>query len=289
MHDLARRTRAAVLDALALVLPVECAGCGAPDRSVCDACLLRLAPAPVRVVRDGGAAGEPLEAWAGLEYADVAASVIRSMKDAQRTDAAAALAPALRAALAAACAAADGRPGPVPLEIAVVPSTRAARRERGYDPVLLLLGRAGFRAARVLRARDGRVDQAQLGRDARRANAAGSMAPLGRLDGRAFVLVDDVVTTGSTLAEAVRAIRSEGGTVHAVAVLAHTPRRIPERSLPVGGRPVTSGTDRATVSGQAWSNHPSNPGDTPVDGGRHGTEHRRTQPGSDRSIPRLRG
>ncbi|HEX6955397.1 MAG TPA: phosphoribosyltransferase family protein, partial [Agromyces sp.] len=229
-----------------------------------------------------------LVAWAGLEYADVAARAIRSMKDAQRTDAAPALAPALRAALTAACAAA-GDPPASRLEVAVVPSTPAARRERGYEPVRLLLHHAGFRASDVLRTTAGRVDQASLGREARRANSAWSMAPARRLDGRAFVLVDDVVTTGSTLAEAVRAIRSAGGTVHAAAVLAHTPRRIPESSLPVGERPVTSGTSGATVSGQAWSNHPSNPGDTPVDGGRHGTEHRRTQPGSDRSIPRLRG
>jgi predicted amidophosphoribosyltransferase len=181
------------------------------------------------------------------------------MKDAQRTDAAPALAPALRASLDAACGAPDGAPAST-LEIAVVPSTRAAYRERGYDPVRLLLRHAGFRGADVLRASGRRMDQASLGREARRANSAGSMSPVGRLDGRAFVLVDDVVTTGATLAEAVRAIRSAGGTVHAAAVLAHTARRIPESSLPVDERPVTSGTSGTTVTGRAWSNHPSEPG-----------------------------
>lgn len=259
MHRLARVARSALLDALALALPVECAGCGAPDRSVCDDCRLRLAPAPVVVTRPGLEAWHGLEVRAGLEYADAAARAIRSMKDAQRTDAAPALAPALRAALAAACAAA-GAPPPPPLEVAVVPSTSAARRERGYDPVRLLLRHAGFRASDVLRTTAGRVDQASLGREARRANSAWSMAPVGRLDGRVFVLVDDVVTTGATLAEAVRGIRSAGGTVHAAAALAHTPRRIPESSLPVDERPVTTGTSGTTVTGQAWSNHPSNPG-----------------------------
>ncbi|MGR2753230.1 ComF family protein [Agromyces arachidis] len=287
MHRAARDARSAILDALALLLPVDCAGCGAPDRPVCDACRAALAPVPFAVARPAvGGPGRPPVA-AGLEYAGVAARVIRSMKDGQRTDAAPALAPALRAALAAACAAAG--PSAARLEIAVVPSTAAARRERGYEPVRLLLRRAGFRAGEVLRADDRRLDQAGLGREARRANAAWSMRPAGRLDGRAFVLVDDVVTTGATLAEAVRAIAGAGGSVHAAAVLAHTPRRLTETSLPVGERLVTSGTAGVTVSGQAWSNHPSNPGDTPVDGGRHGTEHRRTQPGSDRSIPRLRG
>ncbi|HEX6953576.1 MAG TPA: phosphoribosyltransferase family protein, partial [Agromyces sp.] len=216
MHPLVRVARAALLDALALALPVECAGCGVPDRSVCDECRRRLAPVPVAVTRPGLEAWQGLEAWAGLRYADVAASAIRSMKDAQRTDAAPALAPALRAALTAACAAAGEPPGSS-LEVAVVPSTPAARRERGYEPVRLLLRHAGFRASDVLRTTAGRVDQASLGREARRANSAWSMAPARRLDGRAFVLVDDVVTTGSTLAEAVRAIRSAGGTVHAAA------------------------------------------------------------------------
>jgi predicted amidophosphoribosyltransferase len=255
---LARSARDALLDALALALPVDCAGCGAPDRSVCEPCRHRLAPAPVAVARAGLREWDGLEAWAGLEYADVAALAIRSMKDAQRTDAAPALAPSLRAALGACLAA--GEPPRSPLEIAAVPSTPAARRERGYDPVRLLLRHAGFRAADVLRIVGSRVDQASLGREARRVNAAGSMAALAPLEGRSFVLVDDVVTTGSTVAEAVRAIRSAGGTVHAAALLAHTPRRLPESSLPVDERPVTSGTSGTTVTGQAWSNHPSNPG-----------------------------
>jgi predicted amidophosphoribosyltransferase len=215
VNRLARIASEALGDVLALVLPVACVGCGAPDRGVCAGCRGELAPRTVRAVRPG------VDAWAGLAYEGVAARAIRSFKDEGRTAAAAVLAPALRAALAAACSEAGASRG---LEVAVVPSTAAARRARGYDPVSLLVRHAGFRPATVLVARD-RADQAGLDRVARRANAAGSIAPRHALDGRRFVLVDDVVTTGSTLAEAGRAIRSAGGAVEAVAVLAHTPLR----------------------------------------------------------------
>jgi predicted amidophosphoribosyltransferase len=216
-----RAVREALLDALALLLPVSCAGCGAPDRAVCAACRAALAPQRTCAPRPG------VEAWAGLAYGGVAARAIRSFKDEGRTDAAPALVPAMRAALAAACAASGRTSG---LELAAVPSTAAARRERGYEPVALLVRHAGFRAAQVLRARE-RADQAGLDRSARRVNADGAFAPVRRLDGRRFVLVDDVVTTGSTLAAAARAIRSAGGSVEAAAVLAHTPLRIPVHHL----------------------------------------------------------
>ncbi|RXZ45882.1 ComF family protein, partial [Agromyces binzhouensis] len=99
------------------------------------------------------------------------------------------------------------------------------RWARGYDPVRTLVSRAGFAPADVLRALD-RVDQAALGREARRANSDGSFAAPRTLAGRRFLLVDDIVTTGSTLADATRAIHAAGGSVDAISVLAQTRLRI---------------------------------------------------------------
>ena len=217
-HPILATTRRAVLDAIALLLPVTCAGCGAPDRSVCPECVAALRASPRQVERGD------LVVWAALEYEGVAANAIRACKDAARTDAAAPLAWALGAAIRAAL---DDLPGLAAgtVEVCTVPSTPAAMRRRGYAPVDALLARCGIRASPVLRLVRARRDQAGLGVAARRANAQGALEARTRLVGRWFLLVDDVLTTGATLTETRRAVTAAGGSVVAVAVLAETPLR----------------------------------------------------------------
>ncbi len=82
--------RAALAEALALVLPVECAGCGEPDVSLCERCLAELRPR-VRRSRD--------DVWSGLPFEGVTARVVRALKEDGRTTLARDLAPALRAAV----------------------------------------------------------------------------------------------------------------------------------------------------------------------------------------------
>lgn len=137
------------------------------------------------------------------------------------------LAAALRRSLLAAVA---GLSAP-PLLVAV-PSTRAATRRRGYDPVGRLARAAGCRVMRgaLVHARDVR-DSAGLSAADRARNLSGAMAvPTARraqVHGRTVVLLDDVVTTGATLAEAARALRAAGASVPSAAVIAATPRRSP--------------------------------------------------------------
>lgn len=208
------------LDTLAVLAPIECSGCGAVDRSLCPGCRSELVGAPHPI--DYGA----LRVWSALEYSGVVRQVLAAYKDAGRTDAArplaAALARAMSAALAAVPEASAGR-----IELATIPSTRSAMRRRGYRPVELLLGKAGLRASHPVRAVRQSDDQASLGRIERQANRAGSLRSPTSLAGRDFLIVDDIVTTGATLAEAARAITAAGGEVLAAATLAHTPRRIP--------------------------------------------------------------
>jgi predicted amidophosphoribosyltransferase len=82
---------------------------------------------------------------------------------------------------------------------------------------------AGYRPVRVLRTTGG-ARQKTLGIEQRAANRADSMRATRPLDGRRFVVVDDVLTTGATLDEAIRALTAAGARVDFSGALAYTPR-----------------------------------------------------------------
>lgn len=214
--------RRAVLEAWAVALPTECSGCGAPDQSLCPACREALRPRVHASERDG------ITVWSALDYSGVARRVIGAYKDGGRTDAARALAPALRAAVAAALG--DALPtgaGRADVHLVVIPSSRSAWRIRGFHPVSLLLRRAGLAPTPVFRRAAAAADQVGLGREARARNKRGSLVARRALGGFRFVIVDDILTTGATVQEARRAVLQAGGEVVGVATLAETRRRHP--------------------------------------------------------------
>jgi predicted amidophosphoribosyltransferase len=205
------RVVTAILDALAALSPIECAGCGDPDRSLCASCRAELEPAVTpRTLADGSIV------FTALRYEGAVRQALLALKESGRTD----VAKPLGASLAAALARAVG-PG---VELAAVPTSRAAWRRRGYDPVTLLTRKAGYDLARVLVHRGGTASQKTLGVAGRAVNLHRSMSARRSLAGRRFVLVDDVLTTGATLSEAIRAVREAGGEVMGGAALAFTPR-----------------------------------------------------------------
>ncbi|MFI2783232.1 ComF family protein [Streptomyces sp. ALB3] len=200
-----------------LVLPVACGGCGRPRTELCEVCAVALAAGPRRVTPAPEPAGLPaVHAAAPYENA------VRAMLLAHKERGALGLAGVLGGALAAAVRAGAGHGGDARAVLLVpVPSARRATAGRGHDPVRRIaaaaasgLRRGGTpaRVAAVLRQRRAVADQAGLGARARQANVAGALvvADGGEklLAGGHVVLVDDVLTTGASLAEAARAVRA---------------------------------------------------------------------------------
>ena len=117
------------------------------------------------------------------------------------------------------------------LVVVPVPSTAAATRARGHDPVLRMTRRAtglvlpGARVERLLRTARGVVDSAGRGTDARWADVASRHAVTRRLRaGSVAILTDDLVTTGASLVAARRLLEAHGVPVLGAAVVAATRR-----------------------------------------------------------------
>lgn len=211
--------REACAQALALLLPVACAGGGLQGVGMCPACRAELSPVPRERRLDG------LAVWSGLRFDGAGARALRALKEHGRTDVAAALAPALNAALRRAVQGAEG-----PIVAVAVPTSAAALRRRGYRVPELVARRAGIRPARLLSTARATRDQRALGRRDRARNVTGSMRAHADAAGRTVVLIDDVSTTGATLAEARRALEAAGARVVAAAVIADTPLRRAEEA-----------------------------------------------------------
>ena len=113
-----------------------------------------------------------------------------------------------------------------------IPSAAATVRQRGFDATASMARLAVRRlrlkypmtAQSVLVQGRPVADQAGLGARARQANLAGAFRLRRPFSAAAIVLVDDLVTTGSSLAEAARVLREAGVPVLGAATVAATVR-----------------------------------------------------------------
>lgn len=206
-------------DLLDLVLPRDCASCRAPGRTLCPGCRDGLRGPPFAHVPTPPPPGLPA-VLAAATYDGVVRDLLLAHKERGRTTLAAPLGGLLAAAVA---------PYGRGVVLVPVPSAPAAVRARGHDHARRLAAaagrRAGLRAAWLLRGARVVADQSGLDPAARAANLAGALVARRPLDGLAVVVVDDVVTTGATLAEAARALRAAGADVRGAAVVAATQLR----------------------------------------------------------------
>ncbi|MGV8909340.1 MAG: ComF family protein [Propionicimonas sp.] len=211
-----------------LVLGACCPGCGVPGLGACPACAALLTGVQPFLV-PGLPEGLPAVAAAGA-YADTLRRVLLAAKE----RGALGVIPLLGGRVAAAVArlALDAEPA-AGLVLVPVPSTPAQVAARGIDLTASLARQAALRlraAGLPVQVRRGLAqvrqpqDQAGLDRGQRLANLAGAFRSAGAPPSGPVVVVDDIVTTGATLAEAVRACREAGRDVVGAAVVAATTR-----------------------------------------------------------------
>jgi predicted amidophosphoribosyltransferase len=224
------RAAGALLD---LVLPARCAGCGRPESVVCAACAAELTRSRRLCQPEPVPRGLPPCAVAG-SYGGSTRQILLAYKEGGRRELHAALGRALATAvrLLSGPVVTPGR-----LLLVPVPSAPAAVRRRGMDHLRVLaataahdLARSGWsvQVAPLLQVAGQPADQGGLGGAARVANVRGAFqatsrqATPGGNPARAgpCILLDDILTTGATLAEAARALRLAGVPVLGAAAVA---------------------------------------------------------------------
>lgn len=217
---LARGVGAELID---LAVPRSCGGCGTVGVRWCRRCERALHDAPARI-RSTVTVGVPV--WTLGRYTDPRRRAVLELKERGRGDLARPLGRAVAHAVLqlAAWGEFDGAAVLVP-----APTTAWAARRRGGDVVTAVCRRAaivGVPAAAIAvwpALRSVRVsDSVGLGAAERAANIAGTVRvrAAGPRPNGVVILVDDVITTGATLAESVAALAAEGIAVTAAITIA---------------------------------------------------------------------
>ncbi len=195
---------------LADLLPDVCAGCGRAGSVLCPVCVADLCHAPAAVPPAG------VDAWnAAFAYRGPARELVARVKYRNARAAVPWLAAAMVDAL-----------GDHPAFEAVTwaPTVAARRRRRGFDPAQLLAGavadQLGSPVMRLLRRLPG---PPQTGLDGAARRVGPRFLAIGPVPAR-VLLVDDVATTGATLAAAALALRTAGGRSVCAVTAARTPR-----------------------------------------------------------------
>ncbi|MEA2333238.1 MAG: hypothetical protein QOH58_3376 [Thermoleophilaceae bacterium] len=202
----------------ALLAPPLCWSCRAPPArggALCPACRGRLhflGPEPVAL--------SGVRVWAPVAYDGPARDLVKALKFHAATGVAGPM-----AALVAANAPAGFLAG----TLVPVPLHPARQRARAFNQAAVIAGaiseRCGLAVSDCLRRSGPDRRQVGRGRGARLAGPVGAIEPGAPAAPGRVLLVDDVVTTGATLAACVAAARAAGATRVEAVAFARTPGR----------------------------------------------------------------
>ncbi|UQV56707.1 ComF family protein [Corynebacterium pseudodiphtheriticum] len=209
------RRRAGGAGFIELVLPRACAGCGKVGERLCRQCRKLLAQPPRRIAPKADVLAP---VYACGAYGGPHREVILEMKERNNR----AIRPYIAAVLRAAVETLQVR-GEFSHRLTLVPAPTRARsaRLRGGDPITQLCTASGFPTWQAVRLASAMPDQSGLNRDDRLHNVRGNVQlvrPVPR--GAEVVVVDDVITTGATLAATVDTLTYAGADVAGCVVLA---------------------------------------------------------------------
>lgn len=212
MGSIARVVAYSILD---FIFPSRCAICDRSGSNLCDDCRksIRIEPREYQI--------SGIKVFTVTSYSDETSKLLVALKDKGQSALVSELAIMLSPVLEIVS---NLQPH---VYLVPAPSRPENFAKRGFHPMLLLAQaiaarHSNFRVLNCLNFTRSVLDQVGLTEDERLANLAWSMRVNQQVTGKICYLLDDVVTTGSTVLEAARVLRLGGATVAGVLALSYS-------------------------------------------------------------------
>jgi len=210
---------------LDLVYPKRCPGCHTPSPGICESCKSYWNKTPVAITLNKSNVSAPNNFFVHsvAQYRDEVRSVLLAYKENGEREAGKVLTQALLKARL-------GINNDSMCTFVPIPSNPKSIRRRGRDFMLDLCGevsvQSGDQVLPILKVNREVIDQSKLNEQQRSQNLVGAFNCVSKnlhlTEGSPIILVDDLLTTGATLREAVRALRQQGVIPIGAITAAHT-------------------------------------------------------------------